>query len=117
MSLEELDEEEPPPPGMLSVCPDLIALPLMLFALLSEATETPFFAAIPLSVSPDCTVYRDEEERELPPEDAVLEPRLDPGIVSTWPRCTTVPLRLFALCMEAMDTPCTCAIFPSVSPD
>jgi len=83
VSLEELDEEDPPPPGMVSVCPDLIVLPLILLALLSEATDTPFFAAIPPSVSPDFTVYLDEEERELPAEDAALEPPLDPGIVST----------------------------------
>jgi hypothetical protein len=68
----------------------------MLLALLSEATDTPFPAAMPLSVSPDFTVYLDEEERELPPEDAAAEPPLEPGIVSTWPRWTIVPLRLFA---------------------
>jgi hypothetical protein len=38
-------------------------------------------------------------------------------MVNTSPRLTTVPLMLFALCMDAADTPCLAAIFPSVSPD
>jgi len=49
--------EEDEDPGMVSVCPLFTTVPLMLFALCIEDIETPCFAAMPPSVSPDLTVY------------------------------------------------------------
>lgn len=53
------DEDEDEAPGMINSCPSLIRRGSeMLFALIRSLTETPYLAAMPPGVSPDCTVWR-----------------------------------------------------------